>query len=321
MAFTRREFLTNVAVGMAGLPLLNAIASAQVKGKVGYMKIVDNASLFMAAEKGFFKKEGLELDVVPMVGGATIAPAVASGDLQFGWSNVISLYQAHVEGFDFKLISGGAINVKGTHDTHAIQVLKDSPIKTVKDLEGKTVAVNTLSNIVQLMAMAWIDKNGSNSAKVKFVEVPFPQMEAALTSGRVDAASTHEPFVTASVGKGLTRVLAHNWGDVLPKFLIASWFASDKWLKKNKETGQRFIRAINQGIDAINADTQDTRNLMSKWTGLDAELSKKVALPVFEKGISEKDVQATIDLTHKYKLIPRAFKAREVISDLALKAQ
>jgi len=255
---------------------------------------------------------------VPMVGGAAIIPGVASGDLQFGWSNVISLYQAHAEGFDFKLLSGGATNVKGTNDTHAIQVLKDSPIKSAKDLEGKTVAVNTLSNVVQLMAVAWIDKNGGDAAKVKFVEVPFPQMEAALSAGRVDAASTHEPFVTASTGKGVTRVLAHNWGDVVPRFLIASWFASEKWLQTNKAAAQSFTRGVNQGVDAINADLQGTRSLMVKWTGLSAEMVNKVALPVFEKGIAEKDVQVTIDLSYKYKLIPRAFKAREVISDLAL---
>ena len=318
MALTRREFLASASLGIAGVPFLNGLARAQTKSKVGYMKIVDNASLFMAAEKGLFKKEGLELDTVPMVGGAAIIPGVASGDLQFGWSNVISLYQAHAEGFDFKLLSGGATNVKGTNDTHAIQVLKDSPIKSAKDLEGKTVAVNTLSNVVQLMAVAWIDKNGGDAAKVKFVEVPFPQMEAALSAGRVDAASTHEPFVTASTGKGVTRVLAHNWGDVVPRFLIASWFASEKWLQTNKAAAQSFTRGVNQGVDAINADLQGTRSLMVKWTGLSAEMVNKVALPVFEKGIAEKDVQVTIDLSYKYKLIPRAFKAREVISDLAL---
>lgn len=319
MRITRREFLAKVTVGIAGLPLLREIALAQVKGKVGYMKIVDNASLFMAMEKGFFRKEGLELEIVPMVGGAAIAPAVASGDLQIGWTNVISLYQAHVEGFDFRFVSGGATNIRGSNETHAIQVLKDSPIKTAKELEGKTLAVNTLNNIVHLMAMAWIEKNGGNPAAVKYVEIPFPQMEAAMVSKRVDAASTHEPFVTASTGKGVTRVLAYNWGEVVPKFLIASWFTSDKWIQKNKDAANRFIRAINQGIDAINADMQGTRELMIKWTGLSPDLAKKVALPLFEKDISEKDIQVTIDLTHKYKLIPRSFKAKEVISELAVR--
>jgi NitT/TauT family transport system substrate-binding protein len=319
MRITRRNFLSKLTVGLAGLPFVRGLSWAQAKGKLGYMKIVDNAAMFMAMEKGFFKAEGLELETVPMAGGALIVQGVTSGDLQIGWTNVISLYQAHVERFDFKLIAGGATNVKGTHESHAIQVLKSSSVIRASDLEGKTVAVNTLNNIVHLMAMAWIDKNGASSSKVKFVEVPFPQMEAALVGGKIDAVSIHEPFATAAVEKGQTRVLAHPWGDVLPKFLIASWFASEKWIAKNKEMGQAFVRAISRGVDAIQADPAGSRAAMVKWAGLNPDLAAKIGLPVFEKGISEKDVQATIDLTQKYKLIPRSIKARDVISDLAPK--
>src|SRR5499427_8446874 len=183
MRVTRRKFLLKLSVGIAAVPLAREWGWAQTKGKLGYMKIVDNAAMFMAMEKGYFKAEGLEIEPVPMAGGAVIVQGVTSGDLQFGWTNVISLYQAVAEGFDFKLIAGGATNVKGKGESHTIQVLKTSPIKRAKDLEGKTVAVNTLSNIVQLMAMAWVDKNGASSSKVKFVEVSFPQMEAALGGG------------------------------------------------------------------------------------------------------------------------------------------
>jgi NitT/TauT family transport system substrate-binding protein len=319
MRISRRSFLAKVTVGIAGVPLARGLSWAQAKGKLGYMKIVDNAAMFVAMEKGFFKAEGLELETLPLAGGAPIINGVTSGDLQFGWSNVISLYQAHVEGFDFKLIAGGATNVKAKNESHAIQVGKNSPIKTAKDLEGKTIAVNTLNNIVHLMAMAWIDKNGGSSSKVKFVELPFPQMEATLSAAKVDAISVHEPFATAAVEKGGTRVLAHPWGDVLPKFLIASWFASEKWLAKNKQTGQAFVRAINRGIDAIQADPEASRAAMVKWAGLNPDLAAKIGLPGFEKSIAEKDLQATIDLTQKYKLISKGIKARDMISDLAPK--
>jgi len=319
MKISRRNFLTKVSVGIAGFSLIRDLSWAQAKAKLGYMKIVDNASMFMAMEKGFFKAEGLELETVPLAGGAPIINGVTSGDLQFGWSNVISLYQAHVEGFDFKLIAGGATNVKTKHESHAIQVAKNSPIKTAKDLEGKTVAVNTLNNIVHLMAMAWIDKNGGGSSKVKFVELPFPQMEVALSTGKVDAISIHEPFATAAIEKGNTRLLAQPWGDVLPKFLIASWFASEKWIAKNKDTAQAFVRAINRGIDAIQADQEASRAAMVKWAGLNAELAGKIGLPMFEKEVSEKDIQATIDLTQKYKFISKSIKASDVVSDVARK--
>jgi NitT/TauT family transport system substrate-binding protein len=320
MGFTRREFLGNAAVAaVAGASLVSRRGWAQSKGKLGYMKIVDTAPMFVAVERGFFKSAGLELETVPMAGGAVIVQGVASGDLQIGWTNVISLYQAHVEGFDFKFIAGGATNVRGTNDTHALMVAKDSPIQSAKDLEGKTVAVNTLNNIVHLMALAWLDKNGASSNKVKFVEIPFPQMEAALVAGKIDAASAQEPFPSAARAKAAVRVLAHPWSDVLDKFLIASWFASEKWLQKNKQTAQAFITAVNRGIDTVRADPKGSRKLIAKWTGLSPELADKVPLPVYDRVLSEKDLQATIDLTQKYKLIPRVFKARDIISELAPK--
>jgi NitT/TauT family transport system substrate-binding protein len=273
----------------------------------------------MAVEKEFFKAEGLELEPVPMAGGALIVQGVTSGALQIGMSNVISLYQAHVEGFDLKLVAGGATHVKGPNEDHVLIVPQASPLIRAKDLEGKTLAVNTLNNIVHLMAMAWIDKNGADASKVKFVELPLPQMEAALDAGRIDAVSIHEPFAIAALERGATRVLAHPWGDVIPKFLIGGWFASGKWIQKNKEAVQAFVHAINRGIEAIQADPAGERDTMAKWSGLSAALAGRISFPVFDTGLSEQDLQVTIDLTHRYKLIARPFKAREVMSELAPK--
>jgi ABC-type nitrate/sulfonate/bicarbonate transport system substrate-binding protein len=84
MQLTRRSFVTNVVVGSASLPFMQGLSSAQVRGKLGYMKIVDTAARFMAMEKGFFTAEGLELEPVPMGGGALIVQGVTSGDLQIG---------------------------------------------------------------------------------------------------------------------------------------------------------------------------------------------------------------------------------------------
>lgn len=320
MSISRRQFVQRVVVGLAGLPVARGVSWCQVKTRLGYMKVLDNAAMFVAAEKGFFKAEGLALEAVPVTGRATIVQGVASGDLQIGWSNVIALYQAHVEGFDFKLVSGGATNVKGANETHAIIVAKASPIIRAKDLEGKIVAVNTLHNIVHLMALAWMDRSGADSSRVKFVEMPFAQMESALLAGRVEAASIHEPFATAAVERGSARVLANPWGDVVPKFLVASWFASNRWIQKNRDVVEGFVRAINRGIDAMRSDPEEARHVMGKWVGLPTDMAGKVGWPLFEKGIAEQDVQMTIDLTLRYTMIARSFKASQIISELAPRA-
>ena len=109
-ALNRRQFLKVAAGGLAaaGGTVLPFQAAAQSKLNVGYMKIGDLSPFFLAMEKEFFKGAGLDINLASMVGGAAIMPALASGSINIGWSNVISIYQGHLQGFDFRFIVGAA---------------------------------------------------------------------------------------------------------------------------------------------------------------------------------------------------------------------
>ena len=319
---TRREFLGRAAKGGAvaagALMLPWDLALAETKIQIGTMKIGDLAHFFQAVERGFFKDAGLDINMTAMVGGAAIAPALSSGALNIGWSNVITIYQGHLEGFDYRFIANGAINKRGTNDVFGFQVAVDSPIKSAKDLTGKTVAVNLLSNIMQAACMHWIDNNGGDSSKVKWVEIPFPQMEAALVQKQIDAFGAVEPFVTvpSKVNKK-TRVLGYPLGGIAPRLLIASFFSSEAWVQKNADAVKAFVTALNRGIDAHNANPEEAKATTAKYTGYAPDLLKLMALPAFEKRILESDLQPMMDAAFQYKLIDRKFPPREVISRIA----
>jgi ABC-type amino acid transport substrate-binding protein len=89
----------------------------------------------------------------------------------------------------------------------AVLVKDSGPIRTPKDLEGRTVAVNTLQNVGPLTINAALEKAGVDYESVKYVEVPFPEMAAALEADRVDAAWVVEPFVTQGRRSGARPVL------------------------------------------------------------------------------------------------------------------
>ena len=319
---TRRQFLGNVAAGAmvaagsAMIPWDRALA--QTKLNIGTMKIGDLSPFFVAQDRGFFKDAGLEINVTAMVGGAAIAPALASGALNVGWSNVVSIYQGYLQGFDYRFVVNGAINKIGTNDEFGLLVRADSTAKTGKDLEGKTMATNTLRNITQLMGLHWVDNNGGNSSRVKWVELPFPQMEPALVNQQIDAFVAVEPFVTvpSKVNKK-ARVLGHPAGGVAPRLLIASYFGSEAWIRKNADAAKAFITAYNRGIDAHNADVEKAKTSIAKHTGLKPELLKEMPLPAFEKKLLESDLQPMIDVAFHYKLIDRKLAPREVISEYA----
>ncbi len=320
---TRREFLgtaTTAAIATAGAAVLPwDRALAQTKLNVGTMKIGDLSPFFLALERAFFKEAGLDINVAAMVGGAAVAPALASGALNIGWSNVVSIYQGFLQGFDYRFIANGAINKRGTNDVFGFQVAIDSPIKSAKDLEGATCASNTLRNIIHVSGLHWIDRNGGDSSKVKWIELPFPQMEPALVNKQIDAFVAVEPFVTvpSKVNKK-TKVLGYPLGGIAPRLLIAAYFASEAWIQKNRDETKAFITALNRGIDAHNANPEEAKVTLAKYTGLKPELLKEMVLPAFEKQIVPSDLQPMMDVSLQYKLIERKFPARQVISSLAL---
>lgn len=319
---TRRDFLGTALrggatlLGTSLLPLDSALAQARLN--IGTIKIGDLSPFFLALERGFFKDAGLEINATAMVGGAAIAPALASGALNIGWSNVVSIVQGHQAGFDYRFIANGAVNKRDTHEVFGFQVAVDSPIRSAKELEGKTCASNTLRNIIHVSGLHWIDNNGGNSSKVKWVEIPFPQMEPALVTNHIDAFLAVEPFVTVpSKIHKKTKILGYPLGGIAPRLLIASYFSSEAWINKNVEVVRAFIGAINRGIDAHNADTERAKATIAKHTGLKREYLKEMALPAFEKKILESDLQPMIDVSYAYKLIDKKPLPGDLISKVA----
>jgi ABC-type nitrate/sulfonate/bicarbonate transport system substrate-binding protein len=92
----RRQLLRGAVAASAAAVLPGDLALAQTKLNFGYMKIGDLSPFFMATEKGFFKEAGLDITLASMVGGAAIQPALASGAINIGWTNVVSMCQGYL---------------------------------------------------------------------------------------------------------------------------------------------------------------------------------------------------------------------------------
>ncbi|MFN2460657.1 MAG: ABC transporter substrate-binding protein, partial [Candidatus Velthaea sp.] len=125
------------------------------------------AEVYYADELGLFKKRNLVVQIQNLRNGAAEAAAVAGGALDIGEQNIVSMSNAHARGLTFKFLAPAATYVSSASTTNLL-VGKDSPMKTARDLSGKTVAVSALGDLSQIAAQAWIDKNGGDSASVHF---------------------------------------------------------------------------------------------------------------------------------------------------------
>src|ERR687891_1625439 len=211
---------------------------------VGVIPIADVAPLYLGMQKGFFEDEQLTIKPQLAEGGAAILPAVVSGDFQIGFSNVISLLIASSKDLPVEIIAQGVLAGKSESQAWAdLLVLKDGPIKQPQDLEGKTIAVNTLNNICEVTIKASLSDMGVDVDTLKFTEVPFPDMNAALDAGRVDGACVVEPFV--SQGKaGKSRGVDPFYERTAPNLTVATYFTTKQYAEEHADVVDHFVSAM-----------------------------------------------------------------------------
>jgi NitT/TauT family transport system substrate-binding protein len=218
--------------------------------RVGLLTIGDLIPFWAAEEQGYFEHEGLKVKQVEMAGGAAIQPAVQSGDLDLGWSNVVSEVLAKSHDLEFQFFGGGAFLGPRHYRNQAIMVKKGSPITDASQLAGKTIGVNTLNNINHLSIQAYLDGIGVDPKSVKFLELGTPNTIEALAGGRVEAVAANEPFVTIGLQTGVAETLVYNPFEPFGKEpFLAGFMSTPKWLDENPKTAAAFARAVDKGID------------------------------------------------------------------------
>jgi NitT/TauT family transport system substrate-binding protein len=314
---TARRWLAAVAISVAALMGIAACGGGDDGGggggggdsnkpttlKVGVIPIADVAPLYVGMKQGFFKQENLTIQPQLAEGGATITAQTVSGDLQIGFSNVTSLVIASSKKLPVEIVASGVQAAKDDSDAwDAVLAKKGSSIKDVKGLEGKTVSVNNLNNVGPLTINNAMEKAGADYKKVKYVEVPFPDANAALEAGRIDAAFVVEPFVSQGTAQGSTAV-THSFEETAPNYTVATYFATKQYAEQNKDVLDRFVRAINKSLSYAQSHPDVVRQVVPTYTKIPADVASKMQLPSWSPDLNQPSIQQTADLALKYGFI------------------
>ena len=268
--------------------------------KVGVIPIADVAPLYVGIEQGYFKDEGLRIEPQIAEGGAAIATSVMSGDYQFGFSNVVSLATARSKKLPLRIVSQGASGHNSEKDAFdTLLVPKDSDIQEAPDLEGKTVAVNALNNIGPLSINYAVEQAGGDPTKVKYVEVPFPDMIAALEAGRVDAAWVVEPFASQGLAGGARSIFAP-FEAVSPDLTIATYFTTEQFIEQNGDVVDRFVAAMEKSLAYAQENQDAARKVVLTYTKIPPEAAQKMKLPNWNPAYNDASIDKTIELAQKY---------------------
>ena len=286
-----------------GVLLAPFAASAQEKIKIGLLPFSESLAAVIADKQGFFKEEGLEVESSKFDSAAIAVPVLQSGRLDIVLSSTVSTFQAIEQGLDAMVLAPGAIVRESPPDTTTAVLVKKDAIKSLKELEGKRVAVNVINSTAWLHAVALLDKHGVDRTKVRFSEVPFPQMNDPLLNGQLDAVVQVEPFRSALMATGNAEIIGWPYVETAPNTDITQYIALTPWVEKNKAVAAKFVRAVTKGAQFAAANEAATRDINMQFTNLNPALKDKVLLPRLGTAINLKEMNHTMAMMQKYGLL------------------
>jgi NitT/TauT family transport system substrate-binding protein len=315
-ALSRGSFLTASLAAVTAPALAANPTPTPANLRVGGTPDADIIATIYAQKSGIFQKYGLTVDVQRLNSGSAVSAAVVGGALDIGKSSIFALIAGHVRGVPFVIESEGALYTSDDPDVGFI-VAKDSPIATGRDFTGKIVTSPALGDLFSSVAAAWIDQNGGDSKTVKFIELPTNATAAAILAGRVDGAVMVDPILANAVSSGC-RIIGHPFDTIAKRFGVTYYFTTRDFAAKNADVVARFRRGVAESTAYVLSHSREIAPLIADYTGVSLEIAQSKVQPI-GAGVDLALLQPTIDFAAKYKIIPSAFSARDLVDPTALK--
>ena len=309
--------VTAVAVALAAgcSSAVGAADSAQPEKpvlSVAVVPAVDSAGFFVALDQGLFKAQGLTVNFIPVTSSETAIAAQVSGQYDITGGNYVSYIQAQQQGpADLEIFAEGSVMGPGTQ---GIYTLPGSPVTTLADLAGQTVAVSAPDNILFLLTASVLTEHGVSPASVHFASIPFTEMPAELESGAVSAAVLPEPFASDEEEAQGDVPLADLDQGATTSFPVEGYVVTRQWAAKYPHTLAAFYTALEQGqriADNDRAAVESAMVAMPAPFGVSAETAAVLALdsyPVSNGPAGSVDkirLQRVVDAMQQFLGLPR----------------
>jgi NitT/TauT family transport system substrate-binding protein len=279
--------------------------------RVASSPVADVAPLLYAQNAGLFQRAGLDVTLTKATSGSAVAAAVAGGAADIGKVSTTPIITAHVHGIPLTIIFPDRLHTFGANAETMLVVAPDSPIKSGRDLNGKTISVAGIKDSTWIGARLFMDTNGGDSSTAKFVELPFSAVGAAVGAGRIDAGVANDPYLKADVRSGKVRALGDLLAALGAKFLETEWVAMADYIAKNRDVVTRFRTVIRDAQIWCNAHVSETQDLAAAFTGIE-RATLATTRSYYAVDANPRDVQPYITACARYEIIPKTFDAAEL---------
>jgi ABC-type nitrate/sulfonate/bicarbonate transport system substrate-binding protein len=277
---------------------------------VGYFPLVHTATAVHAFEEDLFAEQNLDVTLEQTSGGAQAIPSLIAGEYDITYGNYTSALLAAQQGLPIRIIAGNDVGA----DDHGIMVNADSPLQEPADLAGARVAVNNLQNIGTVAVRAIVEDDGGDSSSIQFVELPYPDMQAALDAGDVDAIWQVEPFQASSLAAG-DRMLFPLFSGPVDDMPVAGWLTTEQFIQENPDAVEAFRAALSESVDTIQDNRELLVELVPTYSQVPAEVVEQVGMPEWDAEPNPEQLQKMADLMLEYGLVDEEFDVSTMIAD------
>jgi len=214
-----------------------------------------DAGLYLAEELGFFKEAGLSVEMQRIPNAPGLTTAIATNQLDVaGISVTPGLYTAVQQSLNLRIVGDKQSIRAGFSATRVVarpELVRGTEAETVQGLKGRKIAITARASSVYLFLERLLAKHGLKLTDVQIVELAYPNMLAALSSGAVDAALSLEPFLSQAVQAGVAKVV-HDLMEFVPAggAVTVPLVYSENFAKS--PAAQRFMTAYVKGVRVYN---------------------------------------------------------------------
>jgi len=221
---------------------------------------------YLALQEGYFEEAGLDVEIVTGADGAANAARVLGGDAELTISSWTAMVSSTASGVEMKVVMGNGL-IAADQVTSGILVREDSDIKTVADLAGRTVAIQSPGTGTDIPLLVAAEDEGIDPDSISLANIPYAGMQTALEEGQVDAAFPSSQFFFQMVDAGY-RVISTPSSQYMAGQPATLWAAQSQWLEANAETAAAFVTAMTRAIEFYTANPEAARAVNAEVSGI-----------------------------------------------------
>jgi NitT/TauT family transport system substrate-binding protein len=245
-----------LAVGFSALaPGELVLAQGATRVRIGVLAVVPEAGYFVGIDQGYFREQGIELDVTQFDSAARMVPSLGTGQLDAGdGSHSAGLFNAAARDVGIKLVADAGSGPPGQSIVALLfrrELVDSGQLRGPGDLRGRRLALPARAIPTEVLLSRWLRTANLRLDDLDIVEMGFPDQIPALGTGVIDATIMPEPFQTRVVESGLATLHQRD-NDIYPGFQVAEVLYGAAFAREQPELGRRLMIAYLRGVRVYN---------------------------------------------------------------------